>query len=103
MNVKFYKTVPTNGSQVGSAYIKTSDNFVIIAKVRVKKDNSGYFLSYPSYQNKKGEWKDYAYCMDKETNEKIVNAFLETYPEFKYLNPNTKSTESSPLDGSVEI
>ena len=48
-----------------SCKITLLNSFVIYA--RICEDKKGnYFLSYPAYENDKGEWKKLAYCFDKD-------------------------------------
>lgn len=60
-----------------TAKITLANVFVIFCRVVVMDDYA--FLAYPSYKNKKGEYKNLAYCFDKDISEQIneeVNAFI---------------------------
>lgn len=51
--------------------------FVIFCRIIVMDDYA--FIAYPSYKNKKGDYKNLAYCFDKDICEQIneeVNAFI---------------------------
>ena len=50
--------------------------FVIFTTI--KESDEGYFLSYPSYRNNKGEYKNLAYCFDKD----LIAEITETVTSF---------------------
>lgn len=50
--------------------------FVIFTTIM--EGDEGYFLSYPSYRNNKGEYKNLAYCFDKDLIAEITEA-VTTY------------------------
>lgn len=41
--------------------------------------DEGYFVSYPSYKNKNGDYKNVAYCFDSDTINNINNALFDYY------------------------
>ena len=49
--------------------------FVIYATIREK--DGEYFLSYPSYKTKSGEYKNLAYCFDKDIIAEIVESVTD--------------------------
>ena len=63
-----------------SAKLTLAGSFVIFARILENEDGE-YFLSYPSYKTKKGEYKRNAYCFDKkiiaEINEDIEDFMSE--------------------------
>ena len=55
-------------------YDKIANAFVIFCKITDYKGD--YFLSYPSYKNKKDAWQNLAYCYDKKIIAKINKALM---------------------------
>lgn len=58
-----------------TAKLTIVDAFVIFCKITEYKGE--YFLSYPSYKNKKDAWKNLAYCYDKKIIAKINKALVD--------------------------
>ena len=62
-----------------TAKLTIANAFVIFATI-MENEAGEYFLSYPSYKNKEGEFKKSAYCFDKEIITEItesINDFME--------------------------
>lgn len=63
----------TRNRRVAYGSMLVADVFVIFISVYANKD--GYFVSYPSYKDKDGNFHDFAFCIDKGLIEHI-NAML---------------------------
>lgn len=60
--------------------IRVADAFVIYAKLMNGKH--GWFISYPSYETKSGDYKNVCYCFDEELCEKLDAAVKEFADEY---------------------
>lgn len=61
-----------------TAKITLNNAFVIYATIKFAGKNKGYFLSYPSYKNRKGDYVNMAYCFDKA----LIGAINDSITEF---------------------
>lgn len=64
ISVRLYPSTARRGA-VAYGSITILDAFVIKINVIETKDG-GFFISYPSYQSKSGDYVDTAYCFDKK-------------------------------------
>lgn len=69
-----YNPNDLNNDKINIA-IRLLDKFIIYA--RIVKYSKGEFISYPNYKGKNGEYHDLSYCLDKDINEKILDAVLD--------------------------
>ena len=60
-----------------TAKLTIANAFVIFATIMENEDGE-YFLAYPSYKNKEGEFKKSAYCFDRE----IIAEITENLADF---------------------
>lgn len=65
-----------NWGKSQTAKITILNSFYIYTKIK-ENEKGEYFLSYPSYQTKDGEWKKSASCFDKETIAEIEEALAD--------------------------
>lgn len=94
IKTRFFKSYEfgTTGS------ITIEDTFVISIVVRKSSVDGAYFISYPSYKTKQGEYKNSAYCLKSEINRAILNHFSE----WKQEHPNTTAT-AEPQKNNVDL
>lgn len=69
---------PSNARHGAVAYglITILKAFVIKINVMQSKDG-GFFISYPSYQSKSGDYADNVYCFDKRIREKLHDCLID--------------------------
>lgn len=69
---------PANARRGAVAYgsITILNAFVIKINVVQSKDG-GFFISYPSYQSKSGDYVDTVYCFDKKIREKLHDYMID--------------------------
>ena len=79
IELSFYSFERKEGITYTCAF-KIMDAFV--AYTRVIKGRNGWFISYPSYETKSGEFKDYIFCVDKDINAEIDLAVKEFADEY---------------------
>lgn len=63
-----------------TAKFTIANAFVIYATI-MENDAGEYFLAYPSYKNKEGEFKKSAYCFDKEIIAEITESITDFMEE----------------------
>ena len=81
--------------QVASANLILEWHFVVKG-LKIFEGSNGYFVAMPNRKNAKGEYKDIAFPIDKETREQIQNVVLSEY-ERKLQEQSTKEDISSDL------
>ena len=80
---------------VASASLILEGHFVVKG-LKVFEGSNGYFVAMPNRKNAKGEYKDIAFPIDKETREQIQNVVLSEY-EKKLQDRATVANNSSDL------
>ena len=80
---------------VASASLILEGHFVVKG-LKIFEGSNGYFVAMPNRKNAKGEYKDIAFPIDKETREQIQNVVLSEY-ERKLQEQSTKEDISSDL------
>lgn len=75
VEINFYIWEQKKG-ETYTASIRIADAFCILT--RVIKGRNGYFIAYPSYEDKNGDYHDQAYCFDTD----IINGIADAVQEF---------------------
>lgn len=66
------KPTKSNSKPIATGSINISDCFIIRITIFERKDGNGYVVSYPSWKDKDGQYRDYAYCMNKDIAKEIM-------------------------------
>lgn len=67
-----------SGNRLAGGYLTVADSVKININL-LKTKNGGMFVSFPSYQNKAGEWVNYVNTVSKEANEELTRAVVAEY------------------------
>lgn len=81
--------------QVATANLIIEGCFVVKG-LKIFEGTNGYFVSMPNRKNAKGEYKDIAFPIDKETREQIQTVVLTEY-ERKLQENNKENIDISDL------
>lgn len=71
-------TTYAKGNRLAGGYLTVADSVKINISL-LKTKNGGMFVSFPSYQNKAGEWVNYVNTVSKEANEELTRAVVSEY------------------------
>lgn len=97
MNIKSEVYIIDNPTtkQVASVNLILEGHFVVKG-LKIFEGSNGYFVAMPNRKNAKGEYKDIAFPIDKETREQIQDVVLSEY-EKKLQNKSTVTDNPSDL------
>lgn len=78
VDIKFFLNNSGRDNKLGGGYI-TIANLVKTSFTLIKTKTGGYFVSFPSYQDKDGNWKNHVDTVNKEAREYITNEVVRAY------------------------
>lgn len=109
LDVRLFLNNQQNSNRVAGGYLTVANLIKTHFSLLRTKSGDGLFVSFPSYQGKDGEWKNYVDSVNREAREQINAAVIDEYNKQRnggsssYTPPQVNnSPDGSVVQGSGE-